>query len=351
MKLTDNVNIKELRPLVSPADLKKEFPLPEKLAKEVVLEGRRAIQSILSGRDRRALVILGPCSIHDREACLDYARRLRGLQDVVRENILLVMRAYFEKPRTTIGWKGLLYDPFLDGSDNIEEGVRQSREILLEITRVGLPAATEILDPITPQYMADLISWASIGARTAASQIHRQLASGLSMPIGFKNSTSGNPQIAVEAIKAASSPHAFLGITDDGRAAIATTHGNHYGHVVLRGGITGPNYESEYVAFTEVLLRKAGVHNGIIIDCSHANSNKDHKRQKRVFQDVLDQITDGSESIRGMMLESFIGAGAQPIKLPVEEMEYGVSITDACIGWSETEEIIRDANRMLEGRR
>ncbi|MFP4378908.1 MAG: 3-deoxy-7-phosphoheptulonate synthase [Candidatus Sumerlaeia bacterium] len=350
MKLTENVNIKDLQPLISPKELKDQYPLSDELAQNTVLPARKTIQSILCGRDKRMLAIVGPCSIHDHEAALDYAQRLQRLQEVVKENICLVMRTYFEKPRTTLGWKGLLYDPLLDGSDDISEGVRLSREILLEITRLGVPTAMEILDPIVPQYLSDLVAWVSIGARTASSQIHRQMASGLSMPIGFKNSTSGNPNIAVEAIKAASSPHAFLGIAEDGRAAVATTHGNHYGHVVLRGGLTGPNYEREYVVFTEVLLEKAGIHNGIIIDCSHANSHKDYRRQREVWDNVLKQITGGSKSISGMMLESYIQPGSQKVKLPVEEMEYGQSITDACIGWDETEELIRSASSALEGR-
>ena len=346
MERTENLNIEEIRPLISPRDLKKELPLPESLA-EVIVQAREAIQGILSRRDSRPLVIVGPCSLHDEEATLEYAARLRRLQVDLGEKALLVMRAYFEKPRTTVGWKGMLYDPWLDESDDIQEGFRRSRRLLLEITRIGLPAATEFLDPIVPQYLADLVSWASIGARTAASQIHRQMASGLSMPIGFKNSTDGNLTIAIEAIKTATRPHVFLGITADGQTGIASTRGNPYGHLVLRGGIGGPNYQSEYVAFAEVLLRKAGVANRILIDCSHANANKDHRQQHVVFADVLGQIRAGSQTIAGMMLESFLSEGNQPASVPKEQLRYGVSITDKCIGWEETEELIRHLVKTL----
>lgn len=340
MELTDNVNIKEIKPLISPDALKKEHPLPDEHAR-AILKARGDIQRIISGEDRRLAVIVGPCSIHDRASALDYARRLKDLQDEIGAAALLVMRAYFEKPRTTIGWKGLLYDPFLDESDNIEEGFRQSRAILLEIAKIGLPTATEILDPVVPQYLADLVAWASIGARTAASQIHRQMASGLSMPIGFKNSTDGNLTIAIEGIKAAMNPHVFLGITREGQTAIASTRGNRYGHLVLRGGANGPNYQSEYVAFAEVLLKKSGVRNGIVIDCSHANCRKDVRQQGKVFQEVLEQVLEGAQCIRGMMLESFLEPGAQSISLPPEHLRYGVSVTDPCIGWEETSELIR----------
>lgn len=343
--LTDNVNIRDLQPLPSPEAMKAVCPLPEELAEQVVLQGRHSIQRILSRQDERPLIIVGPCSIHDQEGTLEYAHRLKALQEELGDQVFLVMRTYFEKPRTTIGWKGLLYDPFLDESDNISEGFRLARNILLEITRIGLPTATEFLDPIVPQYLADLVAWASIGARTAASQIHRQMASGLSMPIGFKHSTDGNMTTALEAIRAASNPHAFLGITGEGQVAIANTKGNRYGHLVLRGGSNGPNYHSEYVAYAAELLRKNQVINGLVIDCSHANSGKDHRKQRVAFLDTLRQKREGTAVIRGLMLESYLEPGKQKIQLPPATLEYGISITDGCIGWDETEALIREATR------
>jgi 3-deoxy-7-phosphoheptulonate synthase len=250
------------------------------------------------------------------------------------------MRAYFEKPRTSLGWKGMLYDPYLDGSYDIEEGFRRARDILLEIAKIGLPAGTEFLDPIVPQYFAELISWAAIGARTTESQVHRQMASGLSMPVGFKNSTDGNLMPAVDAIKAASSAHSFMGINREGKVIIAETRGNEYGHLVMRGGSSAPNYGSEYVAFAEILLRKAQISTGVIIDCSHSNSRKDHKQQRTPFFDIADQIQHGNRLIAGVMLESFLKEGNQKPRKP-EELEYGISLTDKCIGWEETEELIR----------
>jgi 3-deoxy-7-phosphoheptulonate synthase len=250
------------------------------------------------------------------------------------------MRAYFEKPRTTLGWKGMLYDPYLDNSYNIEEGFRRARDLLLSIAKLGISTATEFLDPIVPQYIADLVSWAAIGARTTESQIHRQMASGLSMPVGFKNSMDGNLTTAVDAIRAASSPHSFMGIDGNGKVIIAETRGNKYGHLVMRGGSGGSNYSSEYVAFAEVLLHKANVPTGILIDCSHANSNKDHKRQREALFDVAEQIREGNRLIAGVMLESFLGEGNQSFDTS-ENLEYGISLTDKCIGWEETEELIR----------
>jgi 3-deoxy-7-phosphoheptulonate synthase len=340
MRTTDNLNIRTLKPLPTPKAFKAEIPLSEEAAL-LVLESRAAVQNILTRRDNRPMVIVGPCSAHDYDAVMDYAERLRTLRDEIGSKILIIMRAYFEKPRTSLGWKGLLYDPLLDESDDIETGLRMSRKILVEITRMGLPTATELLDPIVPQYLCDLVTWAAIGARTAESQIHRQMASGLSMPIGFKNSTDGNLDVAIDSIRSAANPHAFLGITDDGRAAVATTRGNRHGHLVLRGGIGSPNYASEYVAFAEIKLRKAGISNGILIDCSHANSGKNYKRQNHVFHDVCDQIHAGSQMLCGMMLESFIHEGNQPLPHPPTNLQYGVSITDACIGWDETAELLR----------
>jgi 3-deoxy-7-phosphoheptulonate synthase len=341
MERTDNLYIRELKPLVTPADLKRELPLSDACA-SVVSEGRRIIQDILVGDDPRPLVIVGPCSLHERDASLEYARRLKALQDELGDRVLLVMRAYFEKPRTTIGWKGLLYDPGLDESDDIDRGIHLSRRILCDIAEIGLPTATEILDPIVPQFLCDLISWAAIGARTAESQIHRQMASGLSMPIGFKNATDGNLTTSIGAIRAALSPHAFLGINHEGKASVALTRGNPYGHVVLRGGKDGPNYQSEYVAFVEVLLDKAGIATGVIVDCSHDNSGKDHTRQHEAFLDVVEQRRAGNRTLVGLMLESFLEPGRQNISPRPEDLRYGLSVTDACIGWDETEELIRE---------
>ncbi len=339
MEQTDNLNILQFKPLITPNELKKELPKTEGAARVVAIS-RQSIQDILANRDKRRIVIAGPCSLHDRKATLEYAGRLRELQDEVSEKILLIMRTYFEKPRTTLGWKGMLYDPFLDNSYNIEEGFRRARGLLLSIGELGLPTATELLDPIVPQYMADLVSWAAIGARTTESQIHRQMASGLSMPVGFKNSTDGNLTAAIDAIKAAQSPHSFMGINADGQVVIAETRGNKYGHLVMRGGSQGPNYGSEYVAFAGVLLHKAGVPCGILIDCSHANSGKAHERQRKVLYDVAEQVKQGNRSIAGVMLESFLSEGNQQPGKP-ENLKYGVSLTDKCIGWNETEELIR----------
>ncbi len=339
MELTDNLNIHCFKPLITPDQIKEELPLDEAAA-HTVASCRQAVEQILTGREGRRIVIAGPCSLHDEAAALEYARRLRGLQEEVGERVLLIMRAYFEKPRTTLGWKGMLYDPHLDGSYDIENGIRLSRKILTEIAAMGLSAATEFLDPIVPQYLADLVSWAAIGARTSESQIHRQMASGLSMPIGFKNATDGNLETALDAIRAALSSHSFLGIDRHGRVIVAETRGNKYGHLVMRGGGSGPNYTSEYVAFAEVLLRKAQIPNGLVIDCSHANSHKNYKRQREVLLDVSDQIRSGNRSIAGIMLESFLKEGKQSIGAP-GGMKFGVSLTDSCIGWEETDELIR----------
>lgn len=338
MERTDNVNIKQFKPLITPAELKQELPQNEQTG-YVVAGSRRAIQKILANNDDRRIVITGPCSLHDVEATVDYAGRLGDLQQQVAEKILIVMRAYFEKPRTRLGWKGMIYDPHLDNSYDIEEGLRKARGLMLEIAKAGVAAATEFLDPVVPQYLADLVSWAAIGARTTESQIHRQMASGLSMPVGFKNATDGSLTAAVDAVRAAASPHSFMGIDHKGCTVIAETRGNPYCHVVLRGGSTGPNYESEYVAFAEVLLKKASVPTGIIIDCSHANSNKEYTRQPAVADDVAAQIRAGNSLIAGIMLESFINEGKQSFDRP-ENLEYGLSLTDACIGWDKTRELI-----------
>jgi 3-deoxy-7-phosphoheptulonate synthase len=338
LELTDNLNIKQFKPLIAPNVLKEELSANDQIT-ELVAKSRKAVQDILTNKDERRMVIVGPCSLHDCQATLEYAEKLRGLQQKVKDKVLIIMRAYFEKPRTTVGWKGMIYDPHLDNSYDIEGGLRQARSLLLSIAKAGLPAAIEFLDPIVPQYLADLVSWAAIGARTTESQIHRQMASGLSMPIGFKNTTDGNLSPAIDAIRSASSAHSFMGIDRNGQAVIAETSGNKYGHLVMRGGADCPNYGSEYVAFAEVLLRKAGITTGAIIDCSHANSQKDYKKQRKVFLDVVEQIRQGNQLISGVMLESFINEGSQSFTKP-ENLKYGVSLTDSCIGWEETEELI-----------
>ncbi len=339
MELTDNLNINQFKSLTSPDDMKVDLPETEAAA-HVVAQSRREVEKILRGEDTRRMVIVGPCSLHDPEAALDYARRLEQVQRELADRLLIIMRAYFEKPRTTLGWKGMLYDPHLDRSYDIDFGIRQSRKILIDIAEIGLATATEFLDPIVPQYLADLITWAAIGARTTESQIHRQMASGLSMPIGFKNATDGNLGVAMDAIKASSNPHSFLGIDRNGQVIIAETKGNKYGHLVMRGGTRGPNYASEYVAFAEILLQKQHVPNGMVIDCSHANSHKNHKRQREALFDIADQISAGNKSIAGVMLESFIEEGSQTIG-SAGGLKYGQSLTDQCIGWDETEELLR----------
>ena len=348
MELTDNLNIKQFKPLTPPDMLKADHPETE-VAAHLVAQSRRQVERILRREDPRRMVIVGPCSLHDEEATLDYARRLLEVQKSCSEQVLIIMRAYFEKPRTTLGWKGMLYDPHLDGSYDLDLGIRTSRKLLCEIAEIGLPCATEFLDPIVPQYLADLITWAAIGARTTESQIHRQMASGLSMPIGFKNATDGNISVAMDAIKAASNPHSFLGIDRNGQVIVAETKGNKYGHLVMRGGTNGPNYSSEYVAFAEVLLNKAHLPNGIVMDCSHANSNKSHGRQRQVLSDIADQIQLGDTCIAGVMLESFIHEGKQSIGA-AGGLKYGQSLTDGCIGWDETVELIGQLAESIQTR-
>ena len=348
MELTDNLNIKQFKPLTPPDMLKADHPETE-VAAHLVAQSRRQVERILRRADPRRMVIVGPCSLHDEEATLDYARRLLEVQKSCSEQVLIIMRAYFEKPRTTLGWKGMLYDPHLDGSYDLDLGIRTSRKMLCEIAEIGLPCATEFLDPIVPQYLADLITWAAIGARTTESQIHRQMASGLSMPIGFKNATEGNIGVAMDAIKAASNPHSFLGIDRNGQVIVAETKGNKYGHLVMRGGTNGPNYSSEYVAFAEVLLNKAHLSNGIVMDCSHANSNKSHGRQRQVLSDIADQIQLGDTCIAGVMLESFVHEGKQSIGA-AGGLKYGQSLTDGCIGWDETVELIGQLAESIQTR-
>ncbi len=335
---TDDLRIREVREVIPPIVVHEEYPISRQAAK-LVYETRKRIRAILHGEDERLLVVVGPCSIHDPKAALDYAKRLARMRETLAEDLEIVMRVYFEKPRTTIGWKGLVNDPDLNGSFNINKGLRLARKTLLAINDLGVPAAHEFLDLITPQYFADLVSWGAIGARTTESQGHRELASGLSCPVGFKNGTDGDVQIAVDAIRAASHPHVFLSLTKAGHAAIFSTTGNPDCHVILRGG-RKPNYDAESVAHALQLLSAAGIDTGLMIDCSHGNSRKQHERQIEVAYDVAGQIAAGNKRIVGVMLESFLKPGRQDL-VPGKPLEYGLSITDACIGWDDTEDILR----------
>lgn len=334
-----NVNVVSQDILITPEELKKEIPLTD-LARASVVEGRETIQNILDGKDQRLFIVVGPCSIHDVDAAKDYAKRLKALSDKVNDTLYIVMRVYFEKPRTTVGWKGLINDPHLDDSFQLEEGLHIGRQLLVDLAEMGLPLATEALDPISPQYLQDAIAWSAIGARTTESQTHREMTSGLSMPIGFKNGTDGGLEVATNALQSASHPHSFLGINQGGQVAVIRTKGNQYGHVVLRGGNGKPNYDSVSVALCEKDLEKAKLSPNIMIDCSHANSNKDPALQPLVMDNVSNQILEGNTSIVGLMIESNIGWGNQKISANREEMQYGVSITDACIDWDTTEETL-----------
>lgn len=344
---TYGVNLVSVEPLISPAELKVKLPMNE-AAVQTVVKGRQTVQAILDHKDPRIMMVVGPCSIHDIEAGLDYATRLRELADRVAENIFVVMRVYFEKPRSRVGYKGLINDPGMDGTFRIQDGLFLARSLLLKCAEMSLPTAIEALDPVTPAYLTDLVSWAAIGARTTESQTHRELASGLSMPIGFKNGTDGNIHIAIDAIHAASSPHAFLGHNQDGRTSLIRTRGNKYCHVVLRGGSGRPNYDSVSVRMCEQLLEKAGLPANIMIDCSHANSFKNYELQPLVARDVLNQISHGNRSIVGLMLESNLLAGNQPIPKDLSELKYGVSVTDACIDWDTTEQLLLEISSRLK---
>ena len=341
----DDLNVVNQVRLVSPEQLHDELPLSE-AAKQNVLAGREAIKRILDRADRRFFVVVGPCSIHDPAAAIDYGRRLAALAKEVADTIFVVMRVYFEKPRTTVGWKGLINDPDLDDSFHIEKGLRIARKLLLDLNELGLPCATEALDPITPQYLADLVSWSAIGARTTESQTHREMASGLSMPVGIKNGTDGSRGVAINALVSVSQPHAFLGIDPEGRCALTYTRGNRYAHIVLRGGAAAPNYDTVSVALTEQELEKAGLPKSIMIDCSHGNSQKDPARQPLVLADVVHQIIEGNRSIIGAMVESNLGWGTQPLA-DRSQLRYGVSITDPCIDWPTTEKALREARAKL----
>ena len=347
-ELIYNLNVKAQQVLSTPQLIKNEIPVPDK-AVSTIINGRKSIEAILDRKDKRLLVVVGPCSIHDTNAAMDYASRLRRLSEQVSETMMIVMRVYFEKPRTTVGWKGLINDPQMDESFDIEEGLRIARRLLIDINEMGLPAGTEALDPISPQYLGDLISWSAIGARTTESQTHREMASALSSPVAFKNGTDGSLSVAVNALHSVSNPHSFLGINSDGQVAITHTKGNRYGHIVLRGGSKGPNYDSVSISLVEKELSEAKpkLPSNIIVDCSHANSNKDHNLQPLVFNDCINQVADGNTSIIGMMLESNIGPGNQKLIQDQSKMQYGVSITDACIDWAMTEKTLLDAHKKL----
>lgn len=347
IRKVQDVNILATTPLVSPSELKEQHPSSDDVA-TFVYDSRAAIRRILSGDDRRLIAIVGPCSIHDEQIAVEYAGRLATLADEVRDRIVVVMRVYFEKPRTTTGWKGLINDPGLNDTFDLPVGLHLARKILLEVNQAGVPAATEMLEPITPQYIADLIAVASIGARTTESQTHRQMASGLSMPVGFKNSTEGSFEVATNAMKAARAPHRFLGIDNDGKTCVVSTRGNDMGHLILRGGRSGPNYDSESLARASKLLREADLPPRFVVDCSHANSNKDYTRQPIVWDDVIQQRADGNDTIVGLMLESNLKAGQQKLGPDPGQLEYGVSITDGCISFEQTEALLRSAYKKLE---
>lgn len=344
-----DINVLDCAVLPAPEYLCRLLPRPEPLA-EFVAAARTDVQRLIFSDDRRFLLIVGPCSIHDTRAGLDYALRLAKLAEEVEDRIKIVMRVYFEKPRTTVGWKGLIMDPHLDGSHNIPEGLHTARKFLLDVLALGLPTATELLDPITPQYIADLICWSAIGARTTESQTHRQMASGLSMPLGFKNSTSGDVKVAINAIKAASQPQTFLGISHQGLASAVSTRGNGFCHVILRGGSEGPNYGPAQVQATAALLRENGLPPAVVIDCAHGNSNKDPNRQPDVLREVVAQARELHSPIMGAMLESNLEAGSQSFPQPKDKLRYGQSITDPCIDWATTETAIRAAYEQLAPR-
>jgi len=343
---TDDLRILDRRPLLPPSILIEELPLPAEGAAKIA-SARRQISAILSGADDRLLAVVGPCSIHDPEAGLEYARRLAEQAARLSDELLVVMRVYFEKPRTSVGWKGLVNDPHLDGSFAINDGLRLARRLLLDITKLDLPAATEFLDPITPQFMADVVAWGAIGARTSESQVHRELASGLSMPVGFKNATNGSIQIAIDAVRSSAHPHHFLGVTKQGLAAILSTRGNRDCHVVLRGGHEGPNYSAEQIAKAQQALRAAGLTPRLMVDCSHANSGKDPLRQAAVIDELCRQLERDSDALCGVMIESFLVGGSQEQR-PGKALTFGQSITDGCLSFERTVPLLErlaEANR------
>lgn len=343
----NDLNVASNETLITPEQIKLEIPLTER-AERTVSAGRQVVRDILDGKDHRLFVVVGPCSIHDIKAAHEYAERLKVLAEEVSDTLYLVMRVYFEKPRTTVGWKGLINDPYLDDSFKIQDGLHIGRKLLLDLAEMGLPTATEALDPISPQYLQDLISWSAIGARTTESQTHREMASGLSSAVGFKNGTDGGLTVAINALQSVSSPHRFLGINQQGGVSIVTTKGNAYGHVVLRGGNGKPNYDSVSVAICEQELKKASIKPNIMVDCSHANSNKDPALQPLVMDNVANQILEGNQSIVGLMVESHLGWGNQSIPKDLQQLKYGVSITDACIDWESTEKTLRSMHGKLK---
>ena len=348
-QLTDDLRIAELRPLISPAIVMEELPISEE-ASNLIAKTRVAAGSIIKGGDDRLLVIVGPCSIHDPDAALDYARRLLKAAQRLQDDLVVIMRVYFEKPRTKVGWKGLINDPDLDNSFNINAGLRKARKLLVDLGEIGMPAGSEFLDTITPQFIADLVSWGAIGARTTESQVHRELASGLSMPVGFKNGTDGNIQIAIDAIGAAQSPHHFLSVTKQGISAIVSTTGNDCCHLILRGASSGPNYSDAAIETASKKLHAAKVTDRVMVDFSHGNSNKDHTRQVLVAEDVCRQLAAGSRRICGVMIESNLKAGKQVLK-DAASLEYGLSVTDACISWEMTEPVLESLAEAVRQRR
>lgn len=341
----NNIHIQDESVLITPKELRSKLPVSQE-ALSFVSQSRQTIADIIHKRDHRLLVVCGPCSIHDVEAAKQYAAKLKKLSDELSDQLYIVMRVYFEKPRTTVGWKGLINDPHLDGSFEVEEGLHIARQLLIDLVEMGIPLATEALDPITPQYIGDLFSWAAIGARTTESQTHREMASGLSMPVGFKNGTDGSLGTAINAMQAAASGHRFIGINREGQVALLNTQGNPDGHVILRGG-KQTNYDSVSVTECENEMVSSGLSPSLMIDCSHANSRKDYRRQPLVAEDVIHQIREGNQSIIGLMLESHLNEGNQSADLPREEMAYGVSITDACINWDTTESLLRHTHEEL----
>jgi 3-deoxy-7-phosphoheptulonate synthase len=349
MPRTRDLRVENFRPLIPPAILLEELPLGER-GSATVTRGRDEVSRILNGEDDRLVVVVGPCSIHDPAAALDYGHRLKALSDDLAGDLCIVMRVYFEKPRTTVGWKGLINDPRLDGSFAINEGLRRARRLLVDLAELGLPAGCEFLDPISPQFTSDLVTWGAIGARTTESQVHRELASGLSMPVGFKNGTDGGVQIAIDAVRSSAHPHSFLGVTEQGLCAIVATRGNADCHVILRGGQSGPNHDAASVGAVAEALRVAGLPPRIMVDASHGNSAKDYRRQPLVAQDIAEQVAGGQRALFGMMLESFLADGRQDLT-PGRSLHYGQSITDACMGWEMTVPVLQDLAKAVRSRR
>ena len=342
----DDTRIKAVRPLITPALLQEWLPAPD-AAQALVESSRAALSRVLHGQDDRLIVVVGPCSIHDHGQAMEYAHALKAQADALGNDLIVVMRVYFEKPRTSTGWKGFINDPFMDDSFRIDVGMERARKFLLDVCELGLPTATEALDPIAPQYYGDLIAWTAIGARTSESQTHREMASGLSTPVGFKNATDGDMDVAINAIISAGSRHSFLGINNQGQSAVTRTRGNRYGHAVLRGGGGRPNYDTVSISLAEQALAKAKLAKNIVVDCSHANSWKKPEFQPLVMKDVMHQIREGNQSVVGLMIESNIEAGNQPIPADLSQLKYGCSVTDACVGWDTTEEMIRNAAAVL----